>query len=107
MQNIHIGKKIKARVEDRGMNVTEFAKRLKRTSQSVYHIFNSASIDTALLQDIGDVLEYDFFRFYVREKESAPVDTKQKNKRKMSLLIDIDDIDQQKALLKLLGVTIK
>jgi transcriptional regulator with XRE-family HTH domain len=95
MQNIHIGKKIKARVEERGMNVTEFAKRLGRTSQSVYHIFGSASIDTALLQDIGEVLETDFFRFYVKEKETGPVEAKLKNKRKMSLLIDIDDIDQQ------------
>lgn len=38
----------------------------------MYDIFRRKSIDTALLQKISEVLEFDFFRFYRRaEKETG------------------------------------
>jgi transcriptional regulator with XRE-family HTH domain len=106
MEKINIGQKIKARLEDRGMTITEFAKRLKRTSQSVYHVFNSTSIDTELLQRVSDILEYDFFSLYTTTKPGTG-EAKTPRKKKISILIDIEDIDQQKAILKVAGISLK
>jgi hypothetical protein len=64
MAGIHIGTKIKAVVVEKGMSVTEFAKRIHRTRNVVYDIFVRESIDTGLLMKISQVLEHDFFAYY-------------------------------------------
>lgn len=61
---IHIGNLIKKRVEEKGMNKSEFARRINTTSQNVHGIFKRKSIDTALLQKISEVLEFDFFQYF-------------------------------------------
>jgi transcriptional regulator with XRE-family HTH domain len=105
MQNVHIGKKIKARQEEQGLSVAEFARRLNRSSQSIYHIFSSSSIDTELLCDISKVLNFNFFTYWITKEENT--DAKNVKKKRVSLLIDIDDIEQQKAVFKTLGITVK
>ena len=58
---IHIGQLIKARLEETGMKKSEFARRINRTSQNVYDIFQRKSIDTDLLATISHILECNFF----------------------------------------------
>jgi hypothetical protein len=58
---IHIGKLIKNRLEEIGMTKTEFARRINRTSQNVYDIFERKTIDTGLLFKISTILDSNFF----------------------------------------------
>lgn len=61
---LHIGKIIRQRLEETGMNKSEFARRINTTPQNIYGIFKRKSIDTDLLKEISQVLEYDFFQYY-------------------------------------------
>ncbi|MEN9400956.1 MAG: hypothetical protein RL632_2059 [Bacteroidota bacterium] len=61
---IHIGNRIKARLEETGMKKSEFARRINRTSQNVYDIFQRKSIDTDLLATISQILDCNFFEPY-------------------------------------------
>jgi len=61
---IHIGQLIKARLEETGMKKSEFARRINRTSQNVYDIFQRKSIDTDLLANISHILDCNFFEPY-------------------------------------------
>jgi hypothetical protein len=58
---VHIGLLIKKKLEKSGMKKSEFARRINKTSQNVYDIFERKSIDTGLLRQIAEVLEFDFF----------------------------------------------
>lgn len=58
---LHIGQLIKEQLERSGMKKTEFARRINRTSQNVYAIFERTSIDSALLASISEILNYNFF----------------------------------------------
>lgn len=66
---IHIGKKIKEELYRQNFSVTLFAKRINRTRNVVYNIFERESIDTDLLNKIGKVLNCDFFSAYSAQKE--------------------------------------
>jgi hypothetical protein len=68
---VHIGKKIREEVTRRGMPVSEFARRINRSRNVVYDIFERESVDTALLNRIGKVLHCDFFSLYSAQKEYA------------------------------------
>lgn len=71
MKNIHIGDEIRKKVYERGMTITEFAKRIHRSREAVYSIFERPSINTDLLKTISLVLEYDFFMLYSDEKSAC------------------------------------
>jgi hypothetical protein len=58
---LHIGQLIKEQLERSGMKKTEFARRINRTSQNVYAIFERTSIDSTLLASISEILNYNFF----------------------------------------------
>jgi transcriptional regulator with XRE-family HTH domain len=62
--SIHIGKIIKQKVEESGINKSEFSRRINTTPQNVYGIFKRKSIDTDLLDKISHVLDIDFFAYY-------------------------------------------
>ncbi|MEI6349342.1 MAG: helix-turn-helix transcriptional regulator [Bacteroidota bacterium] len=59
-----IGKNIEAKLRERGISVTEFARRINTNRNNAYDIFHRESIDTQLLQKISSVLEYDFFQLF-------------------------------------------
>lgn len=61
---LHIGKLIEKRLKETGMTKAEFARRISKTSQNVYDIFDRETIDTGLLLKISEVLTYDFFQHY-------------------------------------------
>ncbi|HEY0029725.1 MAG TPA: hypothetical protein VGC65_03115 [Bacteroidia bacterium] len=66
---IHIGKKIKEELYKQNISVTAFAKKINRSRNVVYDIFERESIDTALLNRIGMILRLDFFSIYSDQKE--------------------------------------
>ncbi|MGZ4053799.1 MAG: hypothetical protein ACXVPU_00085 [Bacteroidia bacterium] len=66
---IHIGKKIKEELYKQDISVSTFAKRINRSRNVVYNIFERESIDTALLNKIGLILHIDFFSLYSDQKE--------------------------------------
>lgn len=66
---IHIGKKIKEELYTQGISVTDFAKKINRSRNVAYDIFERESIDTALLNKIAKVLNVDFFSLYSSQKE--------------------------------------
>lgn len=68
---VHIGNTIKVILEQRGMSISEFGRRIKKSRENVYSIFKRETIDTGLLADISAVLEYDFFQYYTPLKEEA------------------------------------
>lgn len=61
---VHIGKQIKKTVKEKGMGVTEFARRINTNRNNVYDIFQRESLDTALLKKISNVLQLDFFKYF-------------------------------------------
>lgn len=66
---IHIGKKIKEELYKQDISVSTFAKKINRSRNVVYDIFERESIDTALLNKIGMILHLDFFSIYSDQKE--------------------------------------
>ena len=66
---IHIGKKIKEEMQQKGIAVSTFAKKINRSRNVVYDIFERESIDTDLLKKISKVLNCDFFSLYSSQKE--------------------------------------
>lgn len=51
------------------MPVSSFAKKINRSRNVVYNIFERESIDTALLNKIGLILRMDFFSLFSEQKE--------------------------------------
>lgn len=75
--SVHIGKLIREQLKVVGMNKAEFARRINCTSQNVYDIFKRQSVDTKLLTQIGAVLSYNFFQFYVvKDEKIKPIPEK-------------------------------
>jgi predicted transcriptional regulator len=62
LKNIHIGLIIKEKLEESGMSITEFAKKIHCDRTSVYYIFKREDIYIGQLELISIVLEYDFLR---------------------------------------------
>ena len=64
MNNIHIGHEIQMVFYTKERSIAWFAKKLNFDRTNIYRIFNRKSIDTDLLFEISEVLEFDFFTFY-------------------------------------------
>lgn len=58
------------------MPVNLFAKKISRSRNVVYDIFERESIDTQLLNKIGKVLNCDFFSLYSIQKEYSSSEVK-------------------------------
>ena len=65
---IAIGEYIKKVLKEKGISVTEFGKRINTHRRNIYDIFERKSIDTGLLQKISEVLEHNFFQYYIPDK---------------------------------------
>ena len=68
---IHIGSIIKKRFDEQGVSVSWFARELCCDRTNIYSIFKRESIDTALLEKISIILDYDFFKHYSDDISSA------------------------------------
>ena len=71
MKQIDIGKQIKEVFDEKGFTVAEFARRINKSRENIYSIFNRKTIDTGLLLKISEVLEYDFFKIYTSNTDDA------------------------------------
>jgi len=60
----HIGREIKTVFEESGLSKSEFARRINKSRETIYDIFERQSIDTGLLKAISEVLKHDFFLHY-------------------------------------------
>jgi len=56
----HAGEIVKSVVSDRGISVSDLARRLGRSRPFVYALFEKPSIDTAVLEQLRQVLNYPF-----------------------------------------------
>ncbi len=59
-KDIHIGKEIKQKLEERQMSITDFAQQIHCNRSNVYSIFSRSSIDINQLVLISKVLAFDF-----------------------------------------------
>jgi hypothetical protein len=62
---VEIGQKIKEVFDKRQMKLTDFADELGTVRQNVYRIFKKRHLDTGLLLKISQVLNHNFFQYYV------------------------------------------
>ncbi len=69
-----IGKIIEIKLREKGISVSEFARRINKNRNNVYDIFRRESLDTQLLQKISQVLDYDFFMHFRKENNSILVE---------------------------------
>lgn len=80
---LHIGQLIKERLDEVGMKKSEFARRINRSSQNVYNIFDRKSIDTTLLYQISLILERNFFEiialYFLQQNSSSPIPSESEN----------------------------
>ena len=87
---LSIGKIIENKLREKGISVSEFARRINTNRNNVYDIFRRDSIDTLLLQKISTVLEHDFFQYFNSNivSESFPTYTNEETylKQKISEL---------------------
>ena len=88
---IHIGRKIKEIFYKSRIRVYEFANGINKSRNVIYYIFKQETIDTGLLQKIGEVLNHDFFPYYIKDdfnlnEESAGYMTKAKLLERISEL---------------------
>lgn len=61
-KDVHIGSEIERVVREKGMEVTEFARRICCHRKNAYDIFKRKSLDIDHLIFISEVLEYDFIQ---------------------------------------------
>jgi predicted transcriptional regulator len=64
MNNIHIGSLIKRKLEERKINITDFAKAIHCSRSNVYSIFDRKNINMDQLGLISQVLGCDFLSLY-------------------------------------------
>jgi hypothetical protein len=62
---VHIGAKIKEVVTALRMPVNELADKINKSRTVVYDIFERETIDTGLLLKISNVLDHNFFQYYL------------------------------------------
>jgi transcriptional regulator with XRE-family HTH domain len=71
MATVEIGEKIKEVFDRRQMKLTDFADELGTVRQNVYRIFKKRHLDTGLLLKISQVLNHNFFQYYVPKPEET------------------------------------
>lgn len=95
MDEIHIGKQIKALVEERGFSITEFAKRINKSRENAYSIFSRKTLDTGLLLKISAVLEFDFFKQFSSDANSQ-LELIDSLRNEVKLLKELNELLRQK-----------
>lgn len=68
----NFGAEIKKVLREKGMTVTEFAKRINKSRENAYSIFGRKSLDTELLSTISQALNYDFLSRSRERKTTRP-----------------------------------
>lgn len=87
--NKKIGQLIEERVKAQKMGVTEFANKISKERSNVYDIFKRDSIDTNLLKKIGQVLQHDFFQYFL-EPETVQKIKISEDIKKSKILVELE-----------------
>lgn len=110
---VHIGNFIKEVLQKKGINKSEFARRINTTPQNVYGIFKRKSIDTDTLRQISEVLNYDFFQYYTKtnmvEENHAEYNLRNKKTLKTiaELSVELDKYKNEMEILKQENIYLK
>jgi len=96
----HIGKIIEKRVDSENLTVVQFAKLIEKDRSTAYDIFLRESIDTELLEKIGQVLKYDFFRELIHPETIQEIILKKSISNKIYIEVDLSDNDIEEMGLK-------
>ena len=73
-KDIYIGHIIQAKVDEKGMSYADFARSIHCARTSLYHLFESKSIDVERLLLISEVLDFDFIaEVYGHHATSVPL----------------------------------
>ncbi|MCQ2326355.1 MAG: helix-turn-helix transcriptional regulator [Bacteroidales bacterium] len=67
---MHIGSRIKEVCEQKNVTAQELSKLIHCDRSNVYYIFKRDNIDIKLLQEIGKVLNHDFFQDLSNENKT-------------------------------------
>ena len=59
-KEVHLGQEVKKKVQERGMSVSEFSRRIICSRSNVYDIYKRQYIDIYLLRKISKILNYNF-----------------------------------------------
>lgn len=65
----NFGSEIRKVLKEKGMTVSEFARRINKSRENAYDIFRRKSLDTDLLSTISQALDYDFL---AKSREKKP-----------------------------------
>ena len=85
-ERIHIGEKIREKVNDLGLSKMKFAQMINLQRQNIEKtVFSKNGLDTDLLVEIGEALEYDFFKYYQIEEDANKKDYIKPIRGKLSL----------------------
>ena len=93
---VEIGHKIKEVFDRQNIKLTDFADELGTVRQNVYRIFKKRHLDTGLLLKISQVLNHNFFQYYVTPSENGTLDSEQVKK----LILEKTETAQQLELAK-------
>jgi transcriptional regulator with XRE-family HTH domain len=106
---VEIGQKIKEVFDKRQMKLTDFADQLGTVRQNVYRIFKKRHLDTGLLLKISQVLNHNFFQYYVNSpsSESEPTESLAGIKKEISeqsnqLELAKKEVDYLRKIIKLM-----
>jgi len=89
LYDVHIGNVIKTKVEESDFSFSSFASQIGIQRQNIDRtIFEKKSIDTDMLLQISNVLNFDFFQYYSPAKKCNDLDDKQMNEVKGTLSIE-------------------
>jgi len=94
---IDIGEKIKEVFDTQNMKLTDFADELGTVRQNVYRIFKKRHLDTGLLLKISQVLNHNFFQYYV---EAPPSKAAHESQELARLKAECSDYQRQLDLSK-------
>lgn len=72
---VHIGNLIKEELTRQERSVTWFANKLCCERTNVYSIFKRKSIDTDLLQRISNILNHNFFLYYIKDTQNRDLNS--------------------------------
>ena len=65
---MHKGQVIQKAVKESGITITQLAKKLKKSRQSIYNIFDNPQVPLDIIMEIGKAIHYDFSKDFKQLK---------------------------------------
>jgi hypothetical protein len=106
--NVDIGQKIKEVFDAQNKKLTDFADELGTVRQNVYRIFKKQHLDTGLLLKISQVLNHNFFQYYVDSsgtvgnRQDATQLATQAQEKELQLSLAKKEIEYLRKIIKLM-----